>query len=112
MVLTVSFAISPVIGLSCHRRLANWQRVRARLGRHAFAKLDASVEASGPRDFAVRISAVRLRAAIAHGKPPCDLDCAPALPRPPHPEPNVRDDRETPLMWAGTARLMELIWVK
>jgi len=106
MVLTASFAISPVIGLCCHRRLANWQRVRARLGRHASAKLDASVEASGPRDFAVRISAVRPRAPrVAHGKPPCDPDCAPTLPRPSHPKPNVRDDRETPLMWAGTARL-------
>jgi hypothetical protein len=49
---------------------------------------------------------------IAHGKPPCDLDCAPTLPRPSHPEPNVRDDRETPLMRAGTARLMDLIWAK
>src|SRR6266404_1551838 len=24
---------------------------------------------------------------IAHGKPPCDHDCAPTLPRPPHPVP-------------------------
>jgi hypothetical protein len=54
------------------------------LGRQAFAKLDASVEASEPHDFTVRISAVRLHALIAHGKPPCDLDCAPTLPRPPH----------------------------
>src|SRR4051794_38896749 len=42
MVLTVSFVISPVIGLVCHRR-------------SACAKLDASVEASGPHDFAVRV---------------------------------------------------------
>src|SRR4051794_20590232 len=42
MVLTVSFVISPVIGLVCHRRFA-------------CAKLDASVEASGPHDFAVRV---------------------------------------------------------
>jgi hypothetical protein len=41
-VLTVSFVISPVIGLDCHRRFA-------------CAKLDASVEASGPHDFAVRV---------------------------------------------------------
>ena len=44
MVLTVSFALSPVIGLSCHRRLA---------------RLDASVEASGPHDFTVRVSMFR-----------------------------------------------------
>src|ERR1700738_1290712 len=43
MVLTVSFALSPVTGLSCHRRLADTP-----------AKLDASVGASGPHDFAVR----------------------------------------------------------
>src|SRR3954454_15503980 len=42
VVLTVSFVISPVIGLCCHRR-------------SACAKLDAGVEASGPHDFAVRV---------------------------------------------------------
>ena len=44
MVLTVSFALSPVIGLVCHRHLADTS-----------AKLDAGVEASGPHDFAVRL---------------------------------------------------------
>src|SRR5258708_28541591 len=39
---------SPAIGLFCHRRL-----------RIATRKLDASVEASGPHDFTVRIRAVR-----------------------------------------------------
>ena len=48
--------------LSCHRHLADCQRVRARLGRHASARLDAGIEASGPHDFAVRSSTVRLRA--------------------------------------------------
>jgi hypothetical protein len=69
MVLTVSFGLSPVTGLCCHRRLAN-----------CFAKLDASVGASGPHDFAVRSSAARL---------------AP-LPRPPHPAPTFVTTR-TPL---------------
>jgi hypothetical protein len=36
--------------------------------------------------------------------PPCDL-MAPTLPRPPHPVPYVRDDRDTPLMWDGTASM-------
>ena len=40
---TVSFALSPVTGLFCHRRLADHSE-----------KLDASVGASGPHDFAVR----------------------------------------------------------
>jgi hypothetical protein len=74
MVLTVSSALSPVTGLCCHRRLAN-----------CFAKLDASVGASGPHDFAVRASAARLA----------------SLPRPPHPAPNVRDDAYAPLFEAG-----------
>jgi hypothetical protein len=71
MVLTVSFVLSPVTGLSCHRRLAN-----------CFAKLDASVGASGPYDFAVR----QKRSRLQHYR------------RPPHPAPHVRDDRETPLV--------------
>jgi hypothetical protein len=32
------------------------------------------------------------------------------LPRPSHPKPNVRDDRETPLLWTGTAETVSLIW--
>ena len=42
MVLTVSFVLSPVIGLVCHRRR-----------RSCLRRLDAGVEASGPHDFAV-----------------------------------------------------------
>jgi hypothetical protein len=42
MVLTVSFVLSPVIGLVCHRHQRN-----------CFHRLDAGVEASGPHDFAV-----------------------------------------------------------
>ena len=58
MVLTVSFVISPVIGLSCHRRHADIS-----------AKLDASVEASGPYDFAVRVCAVRQKRVCVHRIP-------------------------------------------
>jgi hypothetical protein len=43
MVLAAYFALSPVTGLVCHRRLAGTS-----------AALDASVGASGPHDFAVR----------------------------------------------------------
>jgi len=77
---TAYFVISPVIGLSCHRRL------RCR-------KLDASVEASGPHDFAVRISNVRQRCLRVHRIPP-----------------RVRDDRDTPLLVGrdGTAYSFDL----
>jgi hypothetical protein len=47
---TTYFVLSPVIGLYCHRRSASHP-----------AKLDTSVEASGPHDFAVRFSAIRQR---------------------------------------------------
>jgi hypothetical protein len=66
---TAYSALSPEIGLSCLRRL-----------RRLLRKLDTSVEASGPHDFAVRVSAVRYRHVNVHRIPP-----------------RVRDDREPPL---------------
>ena len=58
-------------------------------------KLDASVEASGPHDLAVRLTRVRLFAPKASTASP----------------PNVRDDRETPL-WIGHGmeRILPVIW--
>jgi hypothetical protein len=83
MVLTAYSALSLVTGLSCHHRLADHP-----------ARLDASVGASGPHDFAVRHGAAR-----------------PASPRrPSHPAPNVRDDREAPLLRDGTGGDVLLIW--
>ena len=67
---TAYFVLSLVTGLVCHRRQQN-----------LFRQLDTSVGASGPHDFAVR--------ARCHSS----FD----MPRPPHPVPYVRDDRETPL---------------
>src|ERR1700737_2886185 len=58
MVLTVSFVLSPVTGLFCHRRLRN-----------SFRKLDASVGASGPHDFAVRFGVTRQRHRRVHRIP-------------------------------------------
>ena len=52
----------------------------------ASQELDASVEASGPHDFAVRFSAVRYRRIHVHRIPS-----------------RVRDDRDTPLEWDGMA---------
>jgi hypothetical protein len=75
MVLTVSFVLSSAIGLFCHRR-----------PRSLLRELDASVEASGPHDFAVRFSAIRQRRIRVHRIPS-----------------RVRDDRDTPLEWDRTA---------
>jgi hypothetical protein len=66
-------------------------------GRFLPRNLTPTIEASGPHDFAVRVSAVRPRKY---------LRCV--LPRPPHPLPYVRDDRETPLCvgpgWQGKVK--------
>src|SRR5947209_14932907 len=53
MVLTVSFALFPVTGLVCHRHLA------------FTAKLDASVGASEPHDYAVRLTCCSSKASSA-----------------------------------------------
>jgi hypothetical protein len=84
MVLTVSFVLSPVIGLSCHRRQRN-----------CFRKLDASVEASGPHDFAVRLTCCSSKAPLAStASRPAFVTIA-----------------SRPL-WDETARFIVLIWVK
>ena len=85
MVLTVSFGLSPVTGLVCHRRRRN-----------CFRQLDTSVGVSGPHDFAVRSTRRSSESAIR-------VHCIP---------PRVRDDRETPLEWGETARLSGLICVR
>ena len=82
MVLTVSFVVSPECRACCLRRPRNAQHCR---------ELDISVGISGPHDFAVRIGAARLAAPQ----------------RPPHPAPNVRDDRETPLVSRKSGRTCE-----
>jgi hypothetical protein len=62
----------------------------------ASTKLDAGVETSEPHDFTVRIER-----------------CSPSAPtRPPHSEPNVRDDGDTPLQWDRNDVFLNLIWVK
>ena len=90
MVLTAYFALSPVTGLSCHRRP---QETCKKL---ASRKLDASVGASGPHDFAVRRLAPSSTRRL----------------RPSHPVPNVRDDRDTPLVRDGITMDLEVIWVE
>jgi hypothetical protein len=66
---TTYTALSPVTGLSCHRRLAEDS-----------ARLDAGVGASGPHGFAVRVSTFRQARIRVHRI-----------------QPRVRDDRDTPL---------------
>jgi hypothetical protein len=86
MVLTVSFVLSPVTGLFV---------TVAGVMRSIITDLNASAGASGPHDFAVRITRCSSR----------------AHPRPPHPAAHVRDDRETPLVWGGMTGNKPVIWV-
>jgi hypothetical protein len=59
MVLTVSFVLSPVTGLFCHRYRRSFLR-----------QLDTSVGVSGPHDFAVRVSTIRQAHFHVHRIPP------------------------------------------
>ena len=68
------YVLSPVTGLFCHRRLQVISR-----------KLDTSVGASGPHDFAVRLSRLRRQ---RHQ-------------RPPHPAPRFVTIASAPLVEAG-----------
>ena len=67
--------------LCCHRRLADTS-----------ATLDASIRASGPHDFTVRISAVRYRHCHVHRI-----------------SPHVRDDHDPPLVSGETDQFMVMI---
>jgi hypothetical protein len=62
----------------------------------ASARLDAGVEASGPHDFTVR------KVALSSAAPSASTAS----------RSNVRDDRETPLVWDGMAGDIDLIWVE
>jgi hypothetical protein len=85
MVLTAYFALSPVIGLSCHRRLADILRSLTPASR----RQDHTTSPSASQAHLVK------SAARVHRIPP-----------------RVRDDRDTPLMWDETAEVIEVIWVR
>src|SRR5713101_7774847 len=112
MVLTAYVVLSPVTGLFCHRHPRI--KVLSLPGRadKTSARLDASVGASGPHDFAVRCNISRPRACDRSQifRPALRPLARSTLPRPPHPAPNVRDDHDTPLLWDGMARVLEMIW--
>src|SRR5216683_3377572 len=113
MVLTAYVVLSPVTGLFCHRRPRIGDLSAPGRADLPSRELDASVGASGPHDFAVREK--RLSSAcrgIAHGF----LRTRPAIPsrakrrRVHRIPPRVRDDHDTPLLWGGMAKVLEVIW--
>ena len=71
---------SPRNGFTAYNALSPATGFFATVACGCFRKLDASIGASGPRDFAVRINAIRQRRFSVHRIPP-----------------RVRDDREPPL---------------
>ena len=85
---TAYIALSPVSGLVCHRRRRDTSR-----------QLSASIATPGPHDFAVR-SCSSVRAPKAR------------LNKSVHriSRPTCRDDRETPLGWAGMGGVIILIY--
>jgi hypothetical protein len=91
----------------CRRRL-RMSGASNPVGPTCLRNLDASVGASGPHDFAVRISAVRLLAGCSlTGNPPCNAFArrrcrVHRIPL------RVRDDREPPL-WEQDGRAIEVI---
>jgi len=64
----------------------------------------------GPHDFAVRFSAVRLRATTAHDESPCDSSSRADAAASTASHPNVRDDREPPLLRDEMATVVNVIW--
>jgi hypothetical protein len=77
-------------GITRHSRTQWFYGLLATIARGSHRKLDASVGASGPHVFAVRLSALRPR----------------ALPRPPHPVPALVTLRNAPLLWDRMAILI------
>src|SRR3569832_2376903 len=94
MVLMVYFALSLAIGLSCHHppHDAGVSGRRPTSPKHPH-RVDVSIKTTGPHDFAVRKSIDRLT----------------IPPRPPQPTPNVRDDRDTPLLMG--CGMTSLLWL-
>jgi len=108
MVLTVSFELSPVTGLFCHRRPRT--NVLSAPGRADSTSANLT-PASGRQDHTTSpyaatsfVSSPFDRSQILVG-PALHHVARLTLPRPPHPMPNDRDDRETPLCGVGRAEL-------
>src|ERR1700688_4562749 len=121
MVLTAYFVLSPVIGLSCHRRPAKTGEVRARLGRLCLSRdltpasrrqdhttsPSAAVLRQGLRRAWYPSAEVRAKAPLAsfvsalhhrsRPKPPLRHFPRPTLPRPPHPAPTFVTMANAPL---------------
>src|SRR6266481_8744772 len=101
MVLTVSFVLSPVTGLFCHRRLADNPRISTRLGS---ARIERNLApASGRQDHTTspsakkRCSSLRVQRSLTEKSALRSLFVRNALASTAS-RTNARDDRDTPLL--------------
>src|SRR5437667_1464448 len=106
MVLTAYFVLSPATNSSCHRH----PRIKALSapGRADLASANLT-PATGARTTRLcrplkRRSSCTLADRSRGSSRPATAIARPTLPRPPHPVPHVRDDRETPLFGSGRIR--------
>jgi hypothetical protein len=109
---TAYVVLSPVTGLFCHRRPQS--KVLSKPG---WADLNSAnlTPASGRQDHTILPSASNISRQRAVDRsqvpenPPCDPIARKTLPRHRIP-PRVRDDHETPLLWGGIRKVLEVIW--
>ena len=109
MVLTVSFVLSPVTGLVCHRRSADMVLSKPGWADATSANL---TPASGRQDHTTSpyaaTSLVR-SLLIAHGfKPALQSRRAQNAAASTAFHPAFRDDHDTPLLWGGMGRVLEV----
>jgi hypothetical protein len=90
---------------------ANWRLAAPGWALQTSASLTPAAGARTTRFYRTQQRLRLARQRSLTGNPPCDPHRAPALSRPSHPRPNVRDDRDTPLLRAGMAQVLGLIWV-
>src|SRR6202040_3171306 len=108
MVLTAYAALSPVIGLFCHRRLAD---VVLSLPGWANKTPQNLTPASGRQDHTILpYAATSLVRSLGdrsreHKNPPYDRLARKTLPRPPHPHPASVTIAIRPSRWGGMARI-------
>jgi hypothetical protein len=74
------------------------------------AKNSNQPSAGQPKIWRGRLSAVRLRAMLAHGSPPCEHIHTPDAAASTATRPNVRDDGQRPSSRDGMARVVRVIW--
>jgi hypothetical protein len=114
MILTVSFELSPVTTLVCHRRPRT--NVVPKPGRADITSANLT-PASGRQDHTTSPYAATslVRSLLtAHGfkEPALRSRRAQNAAASTASAPRVRDDRDTPLLWGGTPKVLELIWGK